>query len=107
MIERLGFYWTSKMYPKQFGLDKDCIDEVVIGDYPEDGGTTGEFTIQWMQVGKDIVPVLKVYDDAWKILQESQIGKILSGLDNKNVEPEKFVKILTINGFVDLSKLED
>ena len=77
----------------------DEIDEIMIGYYHPDGGTTGEFSIRWYTLGGKAAPRLEVYDDAWNALQgfrdvldglaelrEGTVEKVLAILDKCGVE---------------------
>lgn len=60
-----GFYvshksWYAPSLPKREA-------EIMVGLYHPEGGTSGEFGIRWMEVGKKLTPRLEIFDDAWKM----------------------------------------
>lgn len=102
-----GFYWLSKSHygPANLGRDPDLKDELMIGNYCEDGGTTGEFAIRWFLLSGRITPRLEAWDDSWMVLSGftaliDQLGKF----DSDRPEPEDVVELLKSLGFKDLTK---
>ena len=99
-----AFYWSSHAwYAKANGYTR-YNDEINFGMYHKDGGTTGEMTIKWQELGGNLVPKLAVFDDAWKILSEfkdviDELGKV----NNLNVSPDEVVNILLKCGFQDFT----
>ena len=98
-----GFHWLSKAYYAK-NINRDCHDEIMIGDYCEDGGTSGEFAIRWMSVANKITPRLEAFDDSWKVLNDyADILPHLAKLDSSDPSPETVVGILKQCGFEDMT----
>ena len=77
-------------------------DEVMIGMYHEDGGTTGEFAVRWSELGGKSVPMLCVFDDAWDaMLMFQDVLEAMANVDNQNVTPEQFCQLLLQCGIED------
>ncbi len=55
-----GFHHQSRAWygKKLLALDREeChVDEIMIGFYAPEGGTTGEFAVRWMDLGHEITP---------------------------------------------------
>lgn len=99
----MGFYVENKQwYAYQF----DRVNpQIMIGDYPEGGGTRGEFSIDWELLGGAYIPRLKCYDDAWEVLaNEPSLIKALGELNNKNSTQEEIVEVLLSLGYRDLTQ---
>ena len=70
--------------------------------YHPDGGTTGEFSIEWKALGGKVVPQLCSWDDSWSAL--STFGDVLQRLgqiDGENATPEQVAALLIECGFED------
>lgn len=88
------------------------VDEVNFGMYAadEDGGTTGEMSVKWYDLGGGIlndkpVPKLECFDDAWATLvMFSDVIAELGKVDNANITPDEFAEILKGCGFKDMTK---
>lgn len=86
--------------------------KVVVGVYYEDGGTAGEFTVEWVHLynknnNPQFVPVLKVFDDAWGLLSEFKgLMEALGEVNNQNISEEDFCNILDNLEFEDLTEYE-
>jgi hypothetical protein len=77
----------------------------MIGDYPEDGGTDGEFAIRWVDVGlARPTAQLQAFDDSWHLL--AQMGAFLFSELEENMIPEDVVRALKSEGFEDLTAYE-
>jgi len=73
----------------------DIIDEIMIGFYHPEGGTTGEFAIRWYTIGGESTPMLSAYEDSWSALwQFGDLLEKLSELNGLNPSPERIVNLL-------------
>ena len=84
----------------------DMVDEVSFGLYaPADGGTTGEMTVRWIEIGQPSgrpAPKLGVFCDGWNAL--ATFGDVIARLaevDDQDISPAEFCAILTECGFID------
>ena len=95
-----GFYRCSKAWY----ADKNRDTEIAIGMYDPEGGTSGEFSVKWSELGSRIVMQLRAYDDSWSAL--ACFADLLAGMANmdsdKISEPE-FANFLTAIGVKDLT----
>lgn len=86
----------------------DQTPEVIpIGFYvPDNSGiTTGEFEVRWVELGGLSIPQLRTYDDGWNALYEFRdLLQAMSALDNLNVTPQFFCKVLIALGIKDLTR---
>lgn len=73
--------------------------------YYPDGGTSGEMSIEWFELGGKLVPQLKCFDDGWSSLSlfGDLVGR-MAELDNKNIQEEGFCRLLDECGFKDLTR---
>ena len=98
-----GFYRSSKAWYAM--ADRDI--EIMFGMYyPDDGGgTTGEMSMRWHDLGKALpVPRLEVYCDAWDALQQFQdVLAILAEHDSEDITEDEFAIILQRCGVQDLT----
>ena len=83
-------------------------DNISIGfDHP-DGGTTGEFSIEWVDLGRDVCPQLKVFDDGWSALWEFRdVLEKMAALDGTNPSPEIICKLLESCGIEDTTPVKN
>lgn len=99
-----GFYIHSEAW---FAKDGDA-QEVVFGLYCQDGGTSGEMMMEWidLDVG-ELVPKLSIFSDAWSSASQFlDLFLKLGEVDSKNITPAEFVEILKSCGFKDMTKRE-
>lgn len=81
------------------------LDEIHLGMYHEGGGSPGEFSICWIEVGKRPTPRLEVFNDAWRALAE--FGDVLAWMaevDGQRVDPKTFAAKLRELGLQDLTE---
>ena len=55
-------------YHKSLGFSNGVVGEVFLGLCAGGGGTKGEMSMVWIELGGKNVPQLKVFDDAWAVL---------------------------------------
>lgn len=103
-----GYIRTSKAwYARAMLKNGTPIWEVNFGMYYPKGGTAGEITMEWLTVGNKECPMLRCFDDAWKVLYSfSDVLQRLAEVDNKNITEEEFVAILDTCGFKDMTPYE-
>lgn len=66
-------------------------DVVTIGFYSHDGGTSGEFEIEWIELCGNIVPRLKAWDDGWSALYHfNDMLKVMASIDSENISVDDF-----------------
>jgi hypothetical protein len=98
-----GFIWSNKAWYASANNIKNGM--IHFGIYSTGGGTTGEMSMEWMEIAGDNVPFLKAFNDSWKNLASfGDILEALSRIDSKNITDVDFVKILLECGFCDLTK---
>ena len=100
---RRAFVWSSRAWYRSVAPE----NEIVFGMYYPDGGTDGEMSMRWYDLGGSEVPRLEVYDDSWAVLASfSDLLATLATWDDENIDQELFVKILLEHGFVDDTKYD-
>lgn len=99
-----GFYHVSKsIYADGKTWKNGEFDEITMGFYHPDGGTTGEFCITWTQLG----PQLRVFDDAWSALSGfSDLLGVLATHDGESLTPEAVITLLKELGIEDETPYE-
>ncbi len=100
-----GFYHLSEAWYGPANLQHcSSIDEVNFGMYYPEGGTAGEMSVRWKELGKKSVPQLQVFDDAWETLASfSDLLPMLAEVNDENITPVQFCEILKRAGFTDLT----
>ncbi|HBJ1646496.1 TPA: hypothetical protein LA462_000966 [Clostridium botulinum] len=98
-----GFTQLSKSWYGEASLKgADCVDSVYFGFYAPEGGTTGEVSVNWINLDGKIVPKLTVFSDAWSALSQfHELIDLLGQHDNEDPTPEQFCEFLLKCGFVD------
>lgn len=100
-----GFHhYRAAWYGKVGNLGRDVVDEINIGMYHPEGGTTGEFSVKWEELSGEVVARLNVYNDGWNAL--AHFGDALArmaALDGPTIAPEVFCELLVSCGVVDLT----
>ena len=82
-------------------------DEVMIGMYAADGGTSGEFAVRWSELGGKNVPMLCVFDDAWfSMMMFRDVLEAMASVDGQNVTPEAFCELLVRCGVADATPVD-
>ncbi len=98
-----GRAWYAESSLKNSGVT----EEVMIGMYHPEGGTTGEFAVRWSELGGKNVPMLCVFDDAWDaILMFRDVLEAMASVDGQNVTPEVFCQLLVRCGVEDATPTE-
>lgn len=98
------FVHLSRAWYGKATLQRETVmhDEINIGFYHTEGGTTGEFGIKWIELGNKEVPELRVFDDGWDALWcFSDLLKKMAEIDNENVTPANMCKLLISCGIED------
>lgn len=102
-ISYKGFSIPGKSwYADAIGEKKEYI---IIGMYTEDGGTQGEFRIEWEKLGIR----LKAYNDSWETLsQMPESINLLAKIQRSGNEPsiEEFADLLKSLGYIDRTEYE-
>jgi hypothetical protein len=65
---RLSFYQYSRQKYSHVSLPSGVLDELMIGVYHKEGGTSGEFSIKKMIIGGKFSLELCMFDDSWKLI---------------------------------------
>lgn len=85
----------------------EYINDVTIGFYDPDGGTSGEFCVRWYNLTGKITPCLEVFDNAWNALFcFSDVLQKMAEVDSEDITPEEFCKLLDDCGVLDKTKRE-
>lgn len=85
----------------------DIADDVHLGYYFSDGSIAAEFCMEWVILGGRTFPRLKVFDGSWRALYYFQdVLEVMAIVDDKNISPQTFCKILIELGLKDLTKRE-
>jgi hypothetical protein len=103
-----GFYHLSKAWYGEANLrDSKYQDEITIGFFHPEGGTSGEFSVRWQELGGKSTPQLQVFNDGWSALSKMpELISKLGELDNMHISPIAFSGMLIEIGFKDLTPLE-
>jgi hypothetical protein len=104
-----GFYHLSEAWYGPANLpNENVVDEVTFGHFAPEGGTSGEMSIKWYDLGSKVYLCLECFDDAWSSLSTFtdlivEIGK----LDGEKPTPKEFCELLIRLGFKDLTPREN
>ncbi len=102
-----GFYVLSQSWYGRVNMavSPDLIEEITIGMYHPEGGTTGEFAIRWAMLSGKPTPRLEAFDDAWHALtQFSDLLRWMASLDDENPSPQRVADALMALGVKDLTE---
>jgi hypothetical protein len=107
-MRRQYYHYNRAWYGKVNPPKGDEVDSVTIGYYADGGGTTGECQVQWTRLGGEIVPRLKVFDDAWWLLVDfADLFALMAAHNGQNIAPMDFCAILDQCGFIDATPTVD
>jgi hypothetical protein len=99
---RLSFYQYSRQKYSHVSLPSGVLDELMIGVYHEEGGTSGEFSINQTSITKSCPLELCMFDDSWKLIPYlTDFFELLSKSEDISLS-ELVLKLIEI-GFVDHS----
>jgi hypothetical protein len=106
-----GFVVTHKAWYAETALFGDCVAEISVGLYDEEGGTTG-VNFRWRDLGRGgIACRLETYDDSWSaFLRMPELMRWMQKWDETfktpTPTPEDLISWLKMNGFRDLTKYD-
>lgn len=81
------------------------VEVITIGFYDPEGGTIGEFQINWRHLGGELVPRLEVFNDSWNALSRfPELLEWMREMDDENVTPEQVCDFLRSIGVRDATK---
>lgn len=96
---------TGEAWYAETALYGKMLDEIIIGDKAEDGGTCGEFAIRWSSIGGRSTPQLEAFHDSWAFLAHCKdLIDALAEHDDECLTPKQVCEILDILGFKDITK---
>ena len=109
------FYIHTKMWwARSNSLPDNIVDEIMIGIYHPDGGTTGEFGVEFVLFehnggrGAMIAPRLRAFDDGWSALAHMpELLHFMMENDSANLSVDAFAEGLRVLGFVDKTLTAD
>lgn len=98
---RWMFYDVWEAFPlMKMHAEKGLLGEVSISLKAADGGTHGEFGINWQDLGGPTAK-LEVFEDGWEALRLSGLVELLSPLDGTHPTQEEVMDLLRAHGFED------
>ena len=103
-----GFTVFSEAWYSKNQREHDMLDEIMVGMYHPEGGTTGEFGIRWTMLGGKATPRLEVFNDAWDALQ--RFGDMLAwmaSVDDQKISPQAFAEALRGIGIKDQTERDN
>lgn len=85
-------YAHASLTPEQIRQGED---EIVLGFYHPEGGTTGEFQINWERLAGKLTPQLHAWNDSWSALVNfKDVLQKLAELDGTDPSVATVVEIL-------------
>lgn len=101
-----GYHRSSKAWYAK-AIQKDNI-EVGFGMYHPDGGTSGEITMEWVELSGKLCARLKCFEDGWSALSSfTDLIQKMDEADSELIQEEDFCKMLDECGFKDLTQYND
>lgn len=101
-----GYHRTNKAWYGK-ALNKDII-EINFGMFAEEGGTSGEMTMEWEELSGKLCAKLKCFEDSWSALALfTDLIQKMGEVDSKEIQEEEFVKMLDECGFKDMTSYKD
>lgn len=99
-----GFYILSESWYAEAAKEAGVSERLTVGIYHECGGTTGEFSIRWIEVCGKFVPRLEAFSDAWDALAHFRdLLTWMASVDSQRVTPQQFTEQLRSLGFKDMT----
>lgn len=105
-----GFVQLSRAWYGDANLTNksEVKDRVTFGFYSIDGGTSGEISVEWIDLNDKFVPKIEIFSDAWSALSYMHnLIDLLGKHDNEDSTPEEFCKYLLQCGFKDRTPEEN
>lgn len=103
-----GFYHLAEAWYADANRSSTYTDEVNFGLFSPEGGTSGEMSVKWQELGGESVPQLQAFDDGWSAL--SMFPDLIAWMadkDSEKVTPKQFCEILLHLGFHDMTPREN
>lgn len=100
---RRAFVWSARAWYHRPGDGP----EINFGMYAYEGGTSGEMTMEWIELDRRQIPRLKAFDDSWSAL--AMFGDLLQKMgeaDDENITQGQFVEMLISCGFEDKTEYQ-
>jgi hypothetical protein len=97
---------SSKAYYKSV-LKGDV--SVAIGIYYAEGGTSGEFEVEFVELikGKPLAARLKVFEDSWNALSLfKDLLEKMAEIDGQEIQEAEFCQLLDSLGIIDITQYE-
>jgi len=99
-------YWGFTQFSRQVYADTVTIrseDEIMYGIFSMDGGTLAEIGMRWYRLGRECVPRMECFSEAFFLLKSPMHQRIFKRLQNEpdNFTPEEFASLLIEMGFQD------
>lgn len=99
------FIITSQAWYGEAQNFQEGEDEIMIGMYHPEGGTTGEFGIRWSMLGGESTPALRAFSDSWSSLWHFQdVLQKLAALDGSNPTVTQVAEVLLACGVQDATE---
>lgn len=100
-----GYHRSSKAW---YNKVMDGKIEVTFGMFHEQGGTSGEMTMEWIELNGKLCARLKCFEDAWSALSLfTDLIQKMGEIDSEMIQEEDFCKLLDSYGFKDLTAYKD
>lgn len=101
-----GYHRSSKAWYAKSLNDKIDIN---FGMYSASGkGTSGEMTMEWVELDGKLCAKLKCFEDSWSALALfPDLIKKMGEVDSELIQEEDFAKMLDECGFKDMTAYED
>jgi len=100
-----AYYRSSKAYYANALKEKNV--SVLVGMYHPDGGTTGEFEFEWVELGGKYCARLKSFEDSWSALSLfKDLLEKMAEIDDTGIQEQEFCEILDSLGILDITQYE-
>jgi hypothetical protein len=107
-----GRHWSFTHYSQAWyfeasNFDDDLVDAVNIHTGGADYGPGYEVTIQWRNIGNEVAPQVRAFDDSWLAFAElADVFAWLATQHDKSPAPEDVCAALLAMGFEDRTERE-
>lgn len=99
-----GYHRSSKSW---YSKSKDRI-EINFGMFHPKGGTSGEMTMEWVELSGKLCARLKSFEDSWSALSLfTDLIQKMGEVDSEEIQEDEFAKMLDECGFKDLTEYQD
>jgi hypothetical protein len=99
------FTWLSQAWYGKNQKDDNILDTLFIDQYDENDESIGSFEINWVSLGNDSSPELKIFDESCEcLIRMPEILNLMTESNQKTMAIDDFVNKLLNLGYTDITE---